>query len=207
VLTSVIFVCKCVPYCCHRVSTCVLFVCKCVLYCCHRVSTCVLFMCKCVLYCCHRGSTSVLFVCKCVLYCCHRVSTQLQLTNIWIKFVLNFVYILVIILKVLNGTNVTEYNGTGYNWFQKEFNIKLKLGSACYQSVYNLLSSGLLFGNIQFKVYKIIIFSVVLYGCETWSLTLSQKRRLRVYENGVLGAIFGPKRDEVTEEWRKQHNE
>jgi hypothetical protein len=78
----VLFVCKCVLYCCHRVSTkCVLFVCKCVLYFCHRVSTkCVLFVYKFVLYCCHRVSTKcVLFVCNCVLHYCHRVSSQLQL--------------------------------------------------------------------------------------------------------------------------------
>jgi len=48
---------------------------------------------------------------------------------------------------------------------------------------------------------------VVLYGCETWSLTLREERRLRVFENWVLRRIFGPKRDEVAREWRKLHNE
>ena len=48
---------------------------------------------------------------------------------------------------------------------------------------------------------------MVLYGCETWSLTLREERRLRVFENRVLRRVFGPKRDEVTEEWRKLHNE
>jgi len=48
---------------------------------------------------------------------------------------------------------------------------------------------------------------VVLYGCETWSLTLREERRLRVFENRMLRGIFGPKRDEVTGEWRKLHNE
>ena len=47
----------------------------------------------------------------------------------------------------------------------------------------------------------------VLYGCETWSLTLREERRLRVFENRMLRRIFGPKRDEVTEEWRKLYNE
>ena len=47
----------------------------------------------------------------------------------------------------------------------------------------------------------------LLYGCETWSLTLRKERRLRVFENMVLRRIFGPKWDEVTEEWRKLHNE
>jgi hypothetical protein len=48
---------------------------------------------------------------------------------------------------------------------------------------------------------------VILYGCETWSLTLTEEHRLRVFENKVLRRIFGPKRDEVTGGWRKQHNE
>jgi hypothetical protein len=48
---------------------------------------------------------------------------------------------------------------------------------------------------------------VVLYGCETWSLTLREEHSLRVFENRVLRRIFGPKRDEVTGEWRKLHNE
>jgi hypothetical protein len=51
------------------------------------------------------------------------------------------------------------------------------------------------------------ILAVVLYGCETWSLTLREEHRLRVFENRVLKRIFGPKRDEVTGEWRKLHNE
>ena len=56
-------------------------------------------------------------------------------------------------------------------------------------------------------VYRTIILPVVLYWCETWSLTLREERRLRVFENRVLKRLFGPKRDEVTEEWRKLHNE
>ena len=47
----------------------------------------------------------------------------------------------------------------------------------------------------------------VLYGCETWSLTLREECRLRLYENRVLRRILGPKRDEVTRKWRKLHNE
>ena len=53
----------------------------------------------------------------------------------------------------------------------------------------------------------IIILPVVLYGCETWSLTLREERKLRVSENMVLRRIFGPRRDEVTGEWRRLHNE
>ena len=61
--------------------------------------------------------------------------------------------------------------------------------------------------NIKIKIYRTIILPVVLYGCETWSLTLREERGLRVFENRVLWRIFGPKRDEVTGEWRKLHNE
>jgi hypothetical protein len=57
------------------------------------------------------------------------------------------------------------------------------------------------------KIYTTIILPVVLYGCETWSLTLREERRRRVFENRVLRRVFGPKRDEVTGEWRKLHNE
>ena len=71
----------------------------------------------------------------------------------------------------------------------------------------NLLSSSLLSKNLKIKVYRIIILPVVLYGCETWSLTLREERRLRVFENRVLRRIFGSERDEVTREWRKPHNE
>jgi hypothetical protein len=61
--------------------------------------------------------------------------------------------------------------------------------------------------NIKIRIYKTIILPVVLYGCETWSLTLRDEHRLRVFENRVLRRIFGPKRDEVTGRWRKLHNE
>ena len=57
------------------------------------------------------------------------------------------------------------------------------------------------------KIYRNIILPVVLYGCETWSLTLREERRLRVFENRVLRRIFGTRRDGVTGEWRKLHNE
>jgi hypothetical protein len=57
--------------------------------------------------------------------------------------------------------------------------------------------------NLKIRKYNVIILPVVLYGCETWSLTLREENRLRVFENRVLRRIFGPKRDEVTGEWRK----
>ena len=65
-------------------------------------------------------------------------------------------------------------------------------------SVQNLLSSSLLSKTLKIKIYRTIILPVVLYGCEAWSLTLREERRLRVFENRVLRRVFGPKRDEVT---------
>jgi hypothetical protein len=56
------------------------------------------------------------------------------------------------------------------------------------------------------KIYRTIILPVVLYGCESWSLTLREECRLRVLENRVLRRKFGPKRDQVTGEWRRLHN-
>jgi hypothetical protein len=60
---------------------------------------------------------------------------------------------------------------------------------------------------LKIKIYRTTILPVVLYGCENWSLTLREERRLSVYENRVLRRIFGPKRDAVTKEWIKLHNE
>ena len=71
----------------------------------------------------------------------------------------------------------------------------------------NLLSSRLLSKNLKIKIYRTIILPVVLYGCETCSLTLQEERRLRVFENKVLRRIFGPRRDEVTGDCRRLHNE
>jgi hypothetical protein len=73
--------------------------------------------------------------------------------------------------------------------------------------VQNLLSSSLLSKNLNIKIYRTIILPVVLYECETWSLTLREERRLRVFENRVLRRVFMPKRDEVTWEWRMLRNE
>jgi hypothetical protein len=65
----------------------------------------------------------------------------------------------------------------------------------------------LLSKNIKVKIHRTIILPVVFYGCETWSHTLKEEHRLRMFERRVLRRIFGPKRDEVTGEWRKLHNE
>ena len=100
------------------------------------------------------------------------------------------------------GTTLTNKNS-----ILEEIKNRLKSGNACYLSVQNLVSSSLLSKNFKVKIYKIIILSVVLYGCETLSLTLRERRRLRVFENRVLRRILGPRRDEVKREGRKLHNE
>jgi hypothetical protein len=90
---------------------------------------------------------------------------------------------------------------TNQNNILEERKSILKLGTACYP-VQNLLSSSLLRKNIKIKtgLYRTIILPVVLYGCETWSLTLREERSLRVFDNRVLRRIFGPNKDEVTGE-------
>ena len=70
----------------------------------------------------------------------------------------------------------------------------------------NLWSSSLLSKNLKIRIYRTIILLVVLYGCETWSLTLREECKLRVSENRVL-RLFGPKRDKATRGWRKLYNE
>jgi len=89
------------------------------------------------------------------------------------------------------GTTLTNQNS-----IQEEIKSRLTSGDACYHSVQNLLSSSLLSKNLKIKIYKTVILSVALYGCEIWSLILREERRLRVVENRVLSRIFGPKRDE-----------
>jgi hypothetical protein len=103
-----------------------------------------------------------------------------------------------------------RYSGTtstNQNSIQEEIKSRLKSGNACYYSVQNLLSSSLLSKNLKTKIYRIIVLSFVLYGCETWSLILRQEYRLRVFENRVLRRIFEPKMDKVIGKWKKLHNE
>ena len=64
-----------------------------------------------------------------------------------------------------------------------------------------------MYKNIQTEINRTVIWAVVLCGCETWSFTLREESMVRVFENRVLRRVFGPKRDEVTGEWRKLHNE
>jgi hypothetical protein len=100
------------------------------------------------------------------------------------------------------GTTVTNQN-----LIQEEIKRRLNSGNACYHSVQNRLPSLPLSKNLKITIYKTIILPVFLYGCETWSPALREEHRLRVFENSVLRRIFGPKRDEVTGEWRKLLNE
>jgi len=100
------------------------------------------------------------------------------------------------------GTTLTNQNSIA-----EEIKSRLRSGNTCYHSVQSLLSSRLLSKNLRIKIYRIIILPVVLYGYETWSLTLREERKLRVFENMVLRRIFGPRREEVTGEWRRLHNE
>jgi len=96
---------------------------------------------------------------------------------------------------------------TNQNSIPEEIKSRLRSGNAWYHSVQNLLSSRLLSKNLKINIYGTTILPVVLYGCETWSLTLREERRMRVFENMLLRRIFGPRRDEVTGEWRRLHNE
>ena len=104
--------------------------------------------------------------------------------------------------KYFLGTNLIYQNS-----IPEEIKSRLRSGNACCHSVQNLLSSRLLSKNLMINKYRTIILLVVLYGCETWSLTLREERKLRVFENMVLRRIFGSRRDEVMGEWRRLHNE
>jgi hypothetical protein len=88
------------------------------------------------------------------------------------------------------GTTLTDQNH-----MHEEINSRLNSGNACYRSVHSLLSSRLLSRNVKVKTYETIILPVVLYGCETWSVTLREEHRMRVFENRVLRGTCGPKRD------------
>jgi hypothetical protein len=75
---------------------------------------------------------------------------------------------------------------TNQNLIQEEIKRRFNSGNACYHSVQNLLSFRLLSKNVKVRIYKTIILPVVLYGCETWSLTVREEHKLRVFENRVL---------------------
>jgi hypothetical protein len=98
------------------------------------------------------------------------------------------------------GTTLTNQNDIRY-----EIKSRLNSGNACYHSVQNILSPRPITKNLKIKIYRTVILPVVLYGCETWSLTFGEEHRLRFSENRVL-RIFGPKREEDVS-WRKLHND
>jgi len=115
-----------------------------------------------------------------------------------------------IIRSSFERVEVFEYLWTTWinqNSIHEEIKSRWKAGNACYHSVQNILYSSLLSKNLKIKIYRNIILPVVLNGSETWSLTLREERRLRVFENRLLRRIFWPKRDEVTWQWRKLHKE
>jgi len=115
-----------------------------------------------------------------------------------------------IIVSSLERVEEFRYLGTtltNQNHIKEEIKSRLKSGNACYHLVQNLLSSRLLPKNINFVIYRTVILPVVLYGSETWLLTLREERTLRVLQNRALRRIFGLKRDKVTGEWRTLHNE
>jgi hypothetical protein len=99
------------------------------------------------------------------------------------------------------GTTLTNQND-----IHGEIKSRLNMGNACYYSLQSLLSSYLISRTLKIKIYKTVILPVVLFGCETWSLSLGEEQRLSVFENSVLRTIFGPKR-ERDGSWRKLHND
>jgi hypothetical protein len=99
------------------------------------------------------------------------------------------------------GTTLTNQND-----IHDEIKSRLNIGNAYYYSVQNLLSSRLISKNLKIKIYKTVILPVVLYGSETWSVSLREERRQRIFENRLLRRIFGPKREEDGS-WRKLHND
>jgi hypothetical protein len=117
-------------------------------------------------------------VCMCCCLC-HQNAGQnhdIKITNRFFGNVAQFRYL---------GTTVTNQN-----LIQEEIKRNQNLGNACYHSVQNLLSSHLLYKHIKIRIYKSIIFPVVLYGCEIWSLTLREEHRLRAFENMVFRRIW-----------------
>jgi hypothetical protein len=132
---------------------------------------------------------------KDMIMSCHPNSGQnqnIRIVNELFENVTKFKYL---------GTTLTNQND-----IHDEIKSRLDLGNACYYSVQNLLSSHLISKYLKIKIYKTVILPVVLYGCETWSLTLREEHRLRVSENRVLRKIRGPKREEDGS-WRKLHND
>jgi hypothetical protein len=92
------------------------------------------------------------------------------------------------------------------NFIHEKIKSRLNSGNACYNLVQRSLSSCPLSRNVMVKIHKTIVLPSVLYGCETWPVTLREKYRLRVFENRLLRRICGPKTDEITGKWRRLHS-
>ena len=90
---------------------------------------------------------------------------------------------------------------TNQNSFHEEIKCRLQSRNTCYYMVQNLLSYSLLSKNIKVQIYGTIILPFVLYGCDTWSPTVSEEHRLRMFRNRVLRKVFGPTRGEVMGWW------
>ena len=84
------------------------------------------------------------------------------------------------------GTTLTSQNS-----IQEEIKSRLESGNACYHSEQNFMSSSLLSKSIKIEIYRTIIFPIVLYACETWSLILREERGLRLFENMCCGEYLG----------------
>ena len=98
---------------------------------------------------------------------------------------------------------ISRSNSNRYKYMREEIKLRINMGNACYYSLEKILSPRLLSKKLKVKTFKTIILPVVLYICETWSLSLREEHRLRVFENKVLRKIFGAKKHETTREWRK----
>ena len=96
---------------------------------------------------------------------------------------------------------------TDQNSIWEEIKTRLRSPNTCYHSVQNILSSHLLSKHIKIRIYRTQMLPVVLFGCETGSLTLREEHKLRVFETRILRRIFWPQRDKVTGEWKRLKEE
>ena len=112
-----------------------------------------------------------------------------------------------IVIENLSFENVEKFRYLGVtvtntNDIREEIKRRINMGNPCYYSLEKILSSHLLSKKLKVNTYKTIILLVVFYGCETWSLTLREEHRLRVFENKALRKIYGAKRDAIRGEWK-----
>ena len=128
--------------------------------------------------------------------CCFEAFVSGALNKQYSNNSMNTVYIHIHVYTRTHFRTAEEFKYLGttltiQNSIREEIKSRLRSGNACYHSVQNLLSSRLLSRKLKIKIYRSINLPVVLYGCEAWSLTLREERKLRVFENMVLRRIFG----------------